>query len=177
MSGTVAEQRLTIRPAEPDDVEVLHQFIVELTKAEDFPGEVTSRPADLIPALFGSPPAAEAVVASVDQEPIGFALYYSTYSTVAGRPGIHLEDLYVRPEHRGNGVGRELLAHLARLAVRRGCARLEWWVLRTNDPALRFYQRLHARTLDEIDVLRLDGEHLHALAAESPDLFNLRQTV
>ncbi|NJP35408.1 GNAT family N-acetyltransferase [Micromonospora thermarum] len=78
-------------------------------------------------------------------------------------PGIHLEDLYVRPEARG-GVGRRLLAHLAALAVRRGCARLEWWVLRTNDPALRFYRRLRARSLDEIDVLRLDGDALRTLA-------------
>ncbi|WP_341715756.1 GNAT family N-acetyltransferase [Micromonospora sp. FIMYZ51] len=167
MSELVTDTRLLIRPAEPGDVEVLHRFVVELTEAEDFPGEVTSRPADLSSALFGPRPAAEAVVATIDGEPVGFALYYSTYSTVLGRPGIHLDDLYVRPEHRGAGVGRALLAHLAGLAVRRGCGRLEWWVLRTNDPALRFYRRMQARTLDELDVLRLEGADLHALAAGS----------
>ncbi|MDG4797615.1 GNAT family N-acetyltransferase [Micromonospora sp. WMMD1082] len=167
MSNLVADTRLLIRPAQPGDAEVLHRFIVELTEAEGFPGEVTAQPADVARALFGAHPAAEAVVATVAGEPVGFALYYPTYSTVAGRPGIHLDDLYVRPEQRGNGVGRALLAHLAALAVARGCARLEWWVLRTNDPALRFYRRLHARTLDELDVLRLDGERLHALAADA----------
>lgn len=81
---------------------------------------------------------------------------------------MHLEDVYVRPEHRGGGLGRALLGHLAGLAVERGCARLEWWVLRTNDPALRFYARLHARSLDEIEILRLDGESLRTLAATAP---------
>ncbi|WBB90728.1 GNAT family N-acetyltransferase [Verrucosispora sp. WMMC514] len=167
MSELVTDTRLAIRPAEPDDAELLHRFIVELTVAEGYAEEVTAEPADVLRALFGPRPVAEAVVASVDGEPVGFALYYSTYSTVVGRPGIHLDDLYVRPEHRGGGVGQALLTHLARLAVERGCGRLEWWVLRTNDPALRFYRKLHARTLDELDVLRLDGEHLHALAAGS----------
>ncbi|MFD1085344.1 GNAT family N-acetyltransferase [Micromonospora andamanensis] len=167
MSGVVTDSELLIRPAEPGDTEVLHRFIVELTEAEQFPGEVTAQPADVADALFGDRPVAEAVVASVDGEPVGFALYYATYSTVVGRPGIHLDDLYVRPEHRGGGVGQALLTHLARLAVERGCGRLEWWVLRTNDPALRFYRKLRARTVDELNVLRLDGEQLHALAAGS----------
>lgn len=158
--------RLLIRPAEPDDAEVLHRFIIELTEAEAFPGEVTAQPADVAEALFGDRPVAEAVVADIAGEPVGFALYYPTYSTVLGRPGIHLDDLYVRPERRGDGVGRALLAHVARVAVERGCGRLEWWVLRTNDPALRFYRRLHARTVDEIDVLRLDGPQLRTLAGE-----------
>lgn len=156
--------RTVIRPAEPGDADTLHRFIVELAEAENFPGEVRAEPADVARALFGPRPVAEAVVATVDDEPVGFALFYPTYSTVLGRPGIHLEDLYVRPEQRGGGVGRALLAHLAALAVARGCGRLEWWVLRTNDPALRFYRRLRARSLDEIDVLRLDGERLRELA-------------
>ena len=176
MSESVTLGQLVIRPAEPADIEVLHRFIVELTVAEGFPGEVTAEPADLMPALFGSRPSAEAVVATINDEPIGFALYYPTYSTVVGRTGIHLDDLYVRPEHRGAGVGRALLAHLAGLAVRGG-GRLEWWVMRTNDPALRFYRRLQARTVDEIDVLRLDGEQLRALAAEVPDRFDIQQPV
>jgi len=149
---------------------VLHRFVVELAEGEDFPGTVSARPDDLRQALFGASPVAEAVVATIDGEPAGFALYYPTYSTVLGRAGIHLEDLYVRPEHRGSGLGRALLAHLADLAVRRGGARLEWWVLRTNEPALRFYRRLRARALDEIEVHRLDGEVLHGLAATTGTL-------
>ncbi|GIJ20953.1 GNAT family N-acetyltransferase [Micromonospora lutea] len=162
----MTDSQLLIRPAEPGDADMLHRFIVELTEAEQYPGEVTAQPTDVAAALFGDRPVAEAVVADIAGEPVGFALYYATYSTVAGRPGIHLDDLYVRPEHRGGGIGRALLAHLARLAVERGCARLEWWVLRTNDPALRFYRRLHARTVDEIDVLRLEGPQLRTLAAD-----------
>jgi GNAT superfamily N-acetyltransferase len=158
-----------IRPAEPADAEVVHRFIVELAEAEQFPGPVLAQPRDVAEALFGERPVAEAVVATVDGEPVGFALFYPTYSTIAGRPGIHLEDLYVRPEYRGSGLGQALLGHLADLAVRRGCARLEWWVLRTNEPALRFYRRLHARGLDEIEVLRLDGEPLRELAAAQGD--------
>lgn len=167
MTGAVAvpgTSGLVVRPAEPADVEVLHRFIVDLAETEDFPGDVTAVPEDVRRALFGPHPVAEAVVATVGDDPVGFALFYPTYSTVLGRPGIHLEDLYVRPDLRGGGVGRALLAHLAALTLRRGGARLEWWVLRTNDPALRFYRRLRARTLDEIDVLRLDGEALRALA-------------
>ncbi|WP_307827580.1 GNAT family N-acetyltransferase [Planomonospora sp. ID82291] len=154
-----------IRPAQPEDVDVLHRFVVELAEVEEFPGEVTARPQDLAAALFGPRPAAEAVVAVVDGAPAGFALFYSTYSTIVGRPGIHLDDLYVRAEHRGSGLGRALLGHLAQLAVERGCGRLEWWVLRTNDPALRFYRGLRARALGEIEVMRLDGEVLRDLAA------------
>ena len=154
-----------IRPAGPGDVEQLHAFVVELAEAEEFPGEVTARPEDLRTALFGEAPVAEAVVATVGGDAVGFALYYPSYSTIVGRPGLHLEDLYVRAGHRGAGIGLLLLRHLARLAVQRGCARLEWWVLRTNEPALRFYRRLHARGLDEIEVMRLDGGSLEALGA------------
>src|SRR4051794_23327695 len=156
-----------IRPAVPDDVDVLHRFVVELAEAEEFPGEVTARPSDLADALFGPHPVAEAVLAAVGGEPVGFALFYPTYSTVVGRSGIHLEDLYVRPGHRGSGVGRLLLAHLAEQALRRG-GRLEWWVLRTNAAALRVYRRLGARLLDELDVMRLEGEPLVELARERP---------
>jgi GNAT superfamily N-acetyltransferase len=156
-----------VRPARPEDVDVLHAFVVELAEAEDFPGQVTAEPADLARALFGPRPVAEAVLATVDGRPAGFALFRDSYSTVLGRTGVHLEDLYVRAEHRGSGLGRLLLTHLAALAVQRGCARLEWWVLRTNVPAQRFYRRLHARGLDEIEVMRLDGQALADLAGAS----------
>jgi GNAT superfamily N-acetyltransferase len=152
-----------IRTAAPDDVDTLHRFVVELAVAEEFPGEVTAHPADLTEALFGPDAVARALLAEIDGEPAGFALFYPTYSTVVGRPGIHLEDLYVRQEHRGSGVGRVLLAHLAEVAARRG-GRLEWWVLRTNEPALRFYRRLGARSLDELEVMRLEGAALAGLS-------------
>jgi GNAT superfamily N-acetyltransferase len=155
-----------IRPATPSDVEVLHRFVVELAEAAEFPGEVTARPSDLVDALFGLDAVAEAVLATVDGEAVGFALFYPTYSTVVGRRGVHLEDLYVRPEHRGSGVGRVLLAHLAALAAHRG-GRLEWWVLRTNEAALRFYRRLGARSLDELEVMRLEGAALDELAGQA----------
>lgn len=152
-----------IRPATPADVDLLHRFVVELAEAEDYPGEVTARPADLAAALFGPDAVAEAVLATIDGEPVGFALFYPTYSTIVGRRGVHLEDLYVRPGHRGSGVGRVLLAHLAGLAERRG-GRLEWWVLRTNDSALRFYRRSGARSVDELEVMRVEGAGLAELA-------------
>ncbi len=154
-----------IRAATPADIEVLHRFVLELAEAEQFPGEVTAEPADLARALFGEAAVTEAVVATVQEHPVGFALYYPSYSTIVGRPGIHVEDVYVRADHRRAGIGLALLAHLAQIAVERGCGRLEWWVLRTNEPALRFYRRLHARGLDEIEVMRLDGVDLLALAA------------
>lgn len=153
-----------IRPARLDDVDTIHGFIVDLAIAEDFPGEVRARPADVATALFGESPIAEALVATVDEEPVGFALFFSTYSTIEGRPGVHLEDLYVSPAHRGSGLGRLFLASLAQIAIDRDCARLEWWVLRTNEPALRFYRRLGARGLDEIEVMRLEGGSLFDVA-------------
>ena len=154
-----------IRQAKPDDVEMMHRFIAELAGHEDFPGLVTAQPADLAAALFGPHPVAEAVLATINGQAAGFALFYPTYSTVLGRPSIHLEDLYIRPEHRGRGLGRALLSHLARLAVQRGCSRLEWWVLHTNEAALRFYDRLGARAVDEVAILRVDGDLLRDLAA------------
>jgi GNAT superfamily N-acetyltransferase len=154
-----------IRPATEGDVDVLHRFVVELAEAEEFPGEVRARPEDLVGALFGADPVASALVAEVDGEPVGFALYYFAYSTITGRRTLHLEDLYVVAEHRSRGAGRILLGELARIATEHGCARFEWWVLRTNDPAITFYRRLGARELDEIHVMRLEGPGLAELAS------------
>jgi GNAT superfamily N-acetyltransferase len=156
---------LLIRPAEPGDVGTLHQFIVELAEVENYPGEIAARPQDVASALFGPRPVAEAVVAEAGGQPVGFALFYLTYSTVLGQPSLHLEDLYVRPGYRGGGLGRRLLEHLAALAVERGCGRLDWQVLRANEPALRFDCWLAARELAEITTFRLEGEVLRDLAA------------
>jgi GNAT superfamily N-acetyltransferase len=161
----VGRETPVIRPAEAGDVDVLHRFIVELAETEEFPGPVSAQPQDLAAALFGPRPTAEALVAVIGGQPAGFALFYPTYSTTLGRPGIHLEDLYVRPEHRGSGLGRALLGHLAALALQRGCGRLEWWVLHTNEQALRFYRRLRARIVDEVAILRVDSDLLRDLAA------------
>jgi GNAT superfamily N-acetyltransferase len=115
--------------------------------------------------LFGDRPAAEAVVAEQDGEPAGFALYFTTFSTFLCRPGIWLEDVYVRPERRRAGIGRALLRHVAALAVERDCGRMEWSALDWNEPALRFYAGLGARPLDDWIVHRLDGDALRRLAA------------
>lgn len=162
-SPTVGQPAPHIRAAGPADVMALHRFIAELAETQQLPEPITATPNDLDRALFGARPVAEAVVATVGADPVGFALFFGTYSTVLGRPGIHLEDLYVRPEHRGGGLGLAMLAHLARLTVERGGSRLEWWVLRTNVDALRFYRRLDAHALD-IELLRLAGLPLATLA-------------
>ena len=116
--------------------------------------------------LFGPRPYAEAVLSEEDGEPIGFALFFHTFSTFLARPGMYLEDLFVLPEHRDRGVGRALLAHLAHMAIERGCGRLEWAVLNWNQEAIRFYERLGARPNSEWTVYRLTGEPLQALGRE-----------
>jgi GNAT superfamily N-acetyltransferase len=160
LSGAVA-----IRAATPADVPLLHSLIVELAQYERAPEPVTGTEELLHRALFGSPPHAEAVVAELGGEPVGFALYFGTFSTWLCLPGLWLEDLYVRSEHRRAGVGRALLAHVARLAVERGCGRLEWTVLDWNSPAIAFYASLGAETMREWDTLRLSGDALWRVAA------------
>lgn len=164
MDDANAAPDLILRAAVPGDLDTLHRFIVALAVAESFPGEVSAEADDLAEVLFSDHPVAEAVIAEIGGAPVGFALHYPTYSTVLGRRGIHLEDLYISDEFRGRRIGEALLRHLAELAVSRGCGRLEWWVLRTNESAIRFYRRLHARGLDEIEVMRLDGDYLAAFA-------------
>jgi GNAT superfamily N-acetyltransferase len=122
---------------------------------------------DLLAAgLFGPRPYAEAVLAEVEGQPVGFALFFHNFSTFLARPGMYLEDLFVLPEHRGQGIGRALLVHLARLAVERGCGRLEWSVLDWNREAISFYERLGAVAMSEWTTYRLTGEALDRLARE-----------
>jgi GNAT superfamily N-acetyltransferase len=120
--------------------------------------------------LFGPAPAAEAIVAEVEDETVGFAVYFSTFSTFRGRPGLYLEDLFVRPERRGLGIGKALLACVARRAVERGCGRLEWSVLNWNDPAIAFYVSTGARPMDDWTVYRIDERSLSSLAAQAPEI-------
>jgi GNAT superfamily N-acetyltransferase len=155
---------LVIRAAEPADVDLLFSMIVALATYERAPEQVAGSSELLATALFGPDPAAEARVAELAGAPVGFALFYRTFSTWECRPGIWLEDLYVLEEHRGAGVGLALLRDLARITISRGYTRLEWSALDWNEPALRFYGRLPARRLNEWVMLRLDGPALGQLA-------------
>lgn len=158
---------VTIRTATPADTADIQRFVVALAEDEEYPGAVTSTETGLQAALFGDRPIAHALVVEASGRPAGFALYYFAYSTITGRPTLHLEDLYVEPGRRGGGIGLRVLKRLAAIAVERDCARFEWWVLRTNVDAIRFYSRLGARDLDEIDVMRIDGTALKELAADN----------
>ncbi|MGA2011601.1 MAG: GNAT family N-acetyltransferase [Solirubrobacteraceae bacterium] len=153
-----------VRAATPDDVALIHGFIVELAVYERAPDQVTGTPALLAAALFGATPSAEALIAELDGVAAGFALFHGTFSTWKCLPGIWLEDLYVPVAHRRSGVGRALLARLAQLTVQRGCARLEWHALDWNTPALDFYEQIGAARLSEWELHRLDGVALRRVA-------------
>jgi GNAT superfamily N-acetyltransferase len=152
-----------VRPASPGDVDTVYELIVALAEYERLRHKVSGTRELLETALFGPRPHAEALIAELDSNPVGFALFFHTFSTFVCRPGLWLEDLFVVPEHRRGGIGRLLLSQVAALAVKRGCARLEWSALGWNEPALQFYAALGAETLDEWRTLRLDGEALRAL--------------
>jgi GNAT superfamily N-acetyltransferase len=149
-----------LRRAEPRDLPSLVGLIRELADFENLTHLVQVTPQGLHPHLFGERPAAEAVVAERDAQVIGFALFFSNFSTFLGKPGLYLEDLYVQPAHRGRGVGRALLTHLASLANQRGCGRFEWSVLDWNADAIGFYERMGATLLPEWRICRVSGEAL-----------------
>lgn len=156
--------QVDIRAAEPADVELIFSLVMQLAEYERAPEQVRGTPTLLADALFGDTPSAEAVIAELDGEPVGFALFYTTFSTWECRPGIWLEDLYIPPKHRRGGIGRALIAHLAAIAVSRGCTRLEWTALDWNEPALGFYRKLGAKQLDDWITHRLEGPSLHSAA-------------
>ena len=153
-----------IRPATPADVPTILRFIRDLAAFEREPDAVHATEASLAGALFGVHPAAEAVIAEPENEPLGFALFFHNFSTWTGRRGLYLEDLYVTPAARGRGIGAALLRHLAALALTRGCARFEWAVLDWNADAIAFYRACGAVGLDEWTVQRVSGEALVRLA-------------
>ncbi|HEX7081445.1 MAG TPA: GNAT family N-acetyltransferase [Gammaproteobacteria bacterium] len=165
---TSAGPRLTVRTAEADDVPALLGFIRELADYERLSHEVVADEAGLRSGLFGENKAAEALIARYDGEDAGFVLFFRTFSTFLGRPGLYVEDLFVRPALRGRGIGKALLRRVAHLAVERGCGRLEWAVLDWNAPAIRFYERVGARPLRDWTTYRLTGRALADFAA-APD--------
>lgn len=156
---------ITIRRAEAHEVPLILSFIRDLAEYERLSHEVVATEKGLRETLFGPRPHAEVVFALLDGEPVGFALFFHNYSTFLGQPGIFLEDLFVRPQARGHGVGKVLLQWLARTAVERNCGRLEWNVLDWNEPAIGFYRKLGARPMDEWTTFRLTGAELQALAS------------
>lgn len=160
-----AVAEVAVRPAVEADVDVLYSLIVALAEYEQAPDQVSGTPELLRRWLFGEAPAAEALIADVLGEPAGFALFHGTFSTWECRPGIWLEDLFVRPEHRRFGVGGKLLSHVARITVERGYTRLTWTALDWNEMALSFYRKIGATVLDEWTNHRLSGETLQAVAA------------
>jgi GNAT superfamily N-acetyltransferase len=156
---------VSLRAAARDDVPVLLSLIGDLAEYERARHEATATDQLLVEALFGTDHVAQCEVAEIDGTVVGLALWYRSFSTWTGRTGLYLEDLYVRPEHRGAGLGRALLARLAGICVERGWSRLEWAVLDWNAPAIGFYRSIGATPLDEWTVNRLDGEALRELAA------------
>ena len=155
-----------IDPATEADVPLVLRMIRSLGEYEKLSHEVVATESTLREALFGGRPYAEVVIGYAGDEPAGFALFFHNFSTFLSAPGLYLEDLFVEPKWRGQGLGRLLLTHLAKIAVDRGCRRMEWSVLNWNDPAIGFYKRLGAAPQDEWSVFRLAGDTLTALGAE-----------
>jgi GNAT superfamily N-acetyltransferase len=162
-----ARPDITIRPADPGEMPQVLAFIRELARYERLEDQVVATEADLAAALFRGRPYAEVVFGCLEGVPVGFALFFHNFSTFLGKPGLYLEDLFVRPEARGRGVGERLLAWLARTALERGCARLDWAVLDWNEPSIGFYRRLGAVAQHDWTGYRLSGAALAALAARA----------
>ncbi|HSM81410.1 MAG TPA: GNAT family N-acetyltransferase [Nodosilinea sp.] len=163
MTNSPARLALEIHPATAADLPALVTLIKALADYEKLSHQVTGSPEDLAAALFGPRPYAEAVLAWVNGEPVGMALFFHNFSTFLMQPGLYLEDLFVQPTHRGQGIGKALLIYLGQLALERGCGRLEWSVLDWNTPAIEFYQRMGAEIKTEWQLCRVTGEALGAL--------------
>jgi GNAT superfamily N-acetyltransferase len=160
----VTTPTLRIVPATEHDVPVILRMIKGLAEYERLADHVTATEEQLRATLFGPRPAAEVVIGYAGREPVGFALFFQNYSTFLAQPGIYLEDLFVVPEWRAHGFGRQLLTHLAALAVERGCGRLEWSVLDWNAPAIGFYRKLGAVPMEDWTIFRVTGDTLTELA-------------
>jgi GNAT superfamily N-acetyltransferase len=164
MEERVLMAGFAIRPAEPRDARELLRLIRELAEYEKLADMAVGSVAELERSLFGTRPACEALVAEREGRAVGFALFFTTFSTFLCKPGLYLEDLFVEPVHRGHGIGKALLARLAALAVERGCGRLEWRVLDWNEPSIRFYESLGAKLMPEWELVRMTAEDFARLA-------------
>ena len=153
-----------IRPATVADVPIILELIKALATYERAPNEVVATEEGLAEVLFNNKPSAEVLLAFENDRAVGFALFFHNFSTWLGRPGLYLEDLFVRPEDRGKGYGRVLLIHLAKIARERGCGRMEWAVLDWNEPAIEFYRKLGAKPMNEWTVFRLTRDEISKLA-------------
>jgi GNAT superfamily N-acetyltransferase len=163
---TTTRPAFRIERATERDVPLILRLIKELAEYERMSADVTATEEGLRATLFGARPSAEVIIGYAGDTPVGFALFFHNYSTFLGKPGIYLEDLFVVPAARGHGYGKQLLAHLAGLAVERDCGRLEWSVLDWNEPAIGFYKKLGAKLMDEWSIFRVTGDGLRTLAAE-----------
>jgi GNAT superfamily N-acetyltransferase len=163
-TGHGSRNRFSIRKGTPHDVGIILSFIRELAEYEGIGDRVTATEEALLETLFGDDPAAETALGLVEGKPVGFAVYYQTFSTILGKRGLHLDDLFISPDSRGRGYGKEMLRWLAGLAVERGCGRFEWWCMKDNTAALDFYDRLGARIHDEVFILRLEEDGISAFA-------------
>lgn len=159
-------RELSFRFAKEEDVPIILNFIRELAQYEKMLDEVVATE-DLLTEWIFRQKKAEVLFAVVDEKEVGFALFFHNFSTFLGRAGIYLEDLYVKPEYRGKGYGKKILQQLAKLAVERGCGRLEWWCLDWNKPSIEFYKSLGAKAMDEWTVYRITGATLTELANEA----------
>jgi GNAT superfamily N-acetyltransferase len=156
--------QIEIRPAHVEDVPIILGLIRDLATYERAPDEVTATEEQLVDVLFGERPAAEVLLAFAGKSAVGFAVFFYNFSTWLGRPGLYLEDLFVKPEMRGKGYGRALLVELAKIARDRECGRMEWAVLNWNEPAIKFYRTLGAKPMDEWTVFRLTSDEIAQLA-------------
>jgi GNAT superfamily N-acetyltransferase len=158
---------LSIRPATPEDVPLVLEFIRELAEYERAPEQAVASPEDLLRDGWGPAPKFRVLIAEWSRQPAGFALFFYNYSTWLGRPSLYLEDLFVRPRLRGHGIGKALLVRLAKIAVEENCGRFQWQVLDWNQPSIDFYEALGAKKLTEWLTMRVEGDALEKLAAQN----------
>lgn len=155
---------LEIKEAAETDIPLILKLIKELADAEKFPGEVQATEQQLKENLFGEHPAAEVLLLYVRGAPAGYVIFYHSFSTITGKRGLHLDDLYVRPEFQGRGIGKKALGRLATIAKNRGCGRFEWWALKWNSAATSFYENLGAQRMKELRIFRLQGDELESVS-------------
>ena len=167
MSSAQTPDKLHIRPASVDDCELILGFIRELAIYEKLEHELVATPQILAKTLFGEKPYAEVLIGEFNGNPVAYALYFYSFSTFHGRPGIYLEDVYVQPAMRGKGMGKLIMSTLANIAIERGCARFEWSVLDWNAPSIAFYRSIGAQPMEGWTVQRVTGQALEDLAASS----------